>query len=153
MITELKLITRNKVEGYNFEFSNMDIEFDNRGFLKTCNSDEGLNQNFMKAVITANQSDGYGTNLYKLLGKPNITYIKVKLMQEILTTMYVLREAQLGLYNDSNGNFDSGQIVNKVANLYFKDVSPTSIFIDVKVQSLKKSIENSKNLNEINITV
>lgn len=155
MIKDLKLFSRNKATNTNdFEFSNMDIEFDNRGFFVRCeNSDEGLNQNFLKAVATSVQDDGYGTNLFKLLGKQNLTFIKVKLMQEILNSIFTLRENQINEYNKYNGNYDNGMILNRIANLYFKDITNTSIYIDAKAQSLKKDLENSLDLHEINLTI
>ncbi len=153
-IQELKLISRlnpNVVEDIPFNgFS--DLDYDDVGFWVRCNTDEGLEQNFAKAVLTSVQTNGYGTNIRKLIGKKTLSFIQGQLVGEIISTIDTLKSHQAAFIN-SYPSYDKGQAVGNLYNLKVSKTAPNKLNVNVKVSSLDGEEKNTQQLPELGFQV
>lgn len=154
MIEEVKLISRNKnnnpIEDLPFNgFS--DIEYDSYGNWVKCSGDEGLFQNFAKAIMT-NPFSNYGTFFRRLLGKKNTFFIKVKLLSDISTSLNTLKRIQLEFLNNFP-TYNKKLIIGKLYSLLVLRTSPTSLNVDAKLSSLDEEIKNNSQYSELNLRV
>lgn len=154
MIEDLKLVNRlenNDVLNQTPFNSSSDIDFDNLGHFKRC-TDDGLEQSFLKSILTETQLDGYGTDIYSFIGKKNIEYIKGRLLTEILSTVSILSTAQKNYLRQYN-TFDKDSIVHKIYNLLGTKTDKNSLQISCSVRSLLDEWKDESSLQEINIQV
>lgn len=155
MISELKLFSRTEDGVIDFTpfQSSADIEYDQFGFPIRCTSEEGLEQNLLKSVLTSTQSeDGYGTDFKSIIGKKNLDFIRVKLMQEILSSLSVLRKYQLDFLS-KNPTYDKKNIIGSVVNIKTSQISGTSFVVSTKIRSQNDLDKNTDTLQESNITL
>lgn len=156
MIEDIKLFNRisdSDVTNQTPFNSSADINFDENGnFVKCENSDEGIEQNLLKAVLTNLQIDGYGTDIVKLIGSQNHAYIKGKMLNEVTTAISVLKKYQMDFYKD-NPTYNKKSIINDILYLYVTDYDKTSIDVDVKIQSYYDYLKNQLSLKPIQINI
>lgn len=155
MIQELKLVNRD-TEGYitnetRFNGS-ADIDFDSSGNMVRCTGEEGLEQNILKAVLTSTQENGYGTDMFSILGKKNIEFIRGKLMYEILSTFEILRKNQLN-YLSQFPTYDKKNIAIRTFNIQSTKKQKTDLGVSLKVQSLDSYLKNKNSLDEVNFLI
>lgn len=125
-----------------------DIDFDIYGEPVMCTSEEGLEQNILKAILTGKQDDGYGTSFKSIIGHKNINYIRASLMYEILTSLSVLKKYQTS-YISNNPTYDKKSSIGSVENIKGNTVTNTSFEVSCKVRSLNDIETNSNKLQQI----
>jgi len=150
-IRELRLISRdsNSIVDHTPFNGSSDIEFDEFGGFKLCDDNTGLEQNLLKAVITGVQPDGYGTDFKSLLGRKNTGAIRAKLMQETLSSIAILKKAQMN-YLSVHPTYDKKNIIGQVANIQTNPVSKTEFEVNVQMLSLDDIEKNTTSLQSIN---
>ena len=155
MIEELKLINRNdEINDLNetpFNGSS-DIDFNENGNFVRCTEEEGLEQNVLKAILTGVQLNGYGTEIYSLLGKKNIEFLRSKLMYEILSTFHTLKNNQLS-YLSQFPTYNKTSVIGEIFNIKTEKKDKTSFRVSLKIMSLDSKIKNDEFVNDINFEV
>lgn len=153
MIEEVKLIPRKEniiTEDLPFNgFS--DINYDPYGNWEKCVGDEGLAQNFSKAILTYSNK-GYGTFFKKLLGKKNLNFIKGKMLSDVVTSLDTLKKNQLSFLNNFP-TYNKKSIVGNLYNLIVFKSSPQNLHINVKLSSLDEENKGKVVLDESNISI
>lgn len=153
MVKELKLINRNTSPDITNEtpFSgSSDIDFDASGNFVKISGQEALEQNVLKAVLTGVQLNGYGTEIFSLLGKKYIDSIRGKLLSEVISSLTKLKNNQLQ-YLQSEPNYDKNCVPSKVYNITTRKRSKTSLEISVQIRSLFQELTNDPNTQQINM--
>ena len=155
MIEEIKLTSRNLEEDTTNQTpfnGSSDIEFDDSGNIVRCKDDEGLEQNLLKAVLTSVQNNGYGTDMFSLLGKKNIEFIRGKLMYDVITSISLLKKFQFSYLNEFK-TYNKRNIISTIFNIKSDKKNKTSLQVSLKVQSLDSQLKNTKKLEEINFVL
>ena len=150
MIEELKLVNRND-EDSDFNETpfngSSDIDFTESGSIVRCTGEEGLEQNLLKAILTGIQPNGYGTTeVYGLLGKKNIEYVRTKLLYEIISTFNILKKNQLR-YLSSASTYNKQNIIAETTNIKTDKIKNTSFRVTFKVRSLDNQLINENLFN------
>lgn len=152
MITEVKLVNRNKsdfVDRTAFNGS-ADFDFDEYGEPIRCNSGEAFEQNLLKSILTSRQEeDGYGTRFKSVIGRSNTNFIRVALMSDVTTSLAVLKKYQLE-YSGKNPTLDKKTVIGELVNLKGNSVSSTSFEVSAKLRTLDDIEKNSDKLQEVN---
>lgn len=151
MIEELKLIERSPSNPNNqtsFD-GNADIIIDKYGQFERCTGEEGLVQNLIKAILTSHQLDNYGTLIRSLLHKKNLSFIRGRIMVDLLNSFSVLRKYQLKYYQDFP-TFDTKNIIMQTYEVFVNRLNALALLVNIKVQSLYNQKIQSNSLQEIN---
>lgn len=155
MIEEIKLVNRNLEEDTTNDTpfnGSSDIDFDDTGNIIKCVDEEGLEQNLLKAVLTSTQTNGYGTDMFSLLGKKNIELIRGKLMYNILTSLNFLKKVQSN-YLKQHATYNKKSMVANIFNIKSSKQTQTDLRVSLKVQSLDSLLKNEQKLEEVNFNV
>lgn len=163
MIDELKLVNRQTINfdstgGYTFGLlqdlnqtpfqSSADIEIDDDGQFLVCQNYDGIEQVILKAILTSSQLNGYGTDAYALLGKKNLTFIKGRLMTDIVESLNTVKSAQLKFLSE-NPTLNQKTIIAIILNVKVDKIGPTKIQSTINVQTLYDQILNKNNTKSI----
>lgn len=155
MIEEIKLVNRNLEEDTTNETpfnGSSDITFDDSGNIVRCVDEEGLEQNLLKAVLTSTQLNGYGTDMFSLLGKKNIELIRGKLMYNVLTSLNFLKKIQSS-YLQQFPTYNKKSIISNIFNIKSDKRTKTDLKVSIKIQSLDSQTKNLKKLEEVNFNI
>lgn len=150
-IQDIKLVNRgdeNFVDQTAFN-SDSDIDFSIYGEPVLCTSEEGLEQNLLKSILTSKQEDdGYGTSFKSIIGRKNTNFVRASLMYEILASLSVLKKYQAD-YLSKNPTYDKKSIIGSVENIKGNPVTKTSFEVLCKVRSLNDIETNANKLQQI----
>lgn len=135
MVNDLKLVNRFEqidVSNQTTFNSSADIDIDDQGWFKRCDGYEGLEQALLKAIFTETQLSGYGTDIYSLLGKKNMSYVKGKLLSEVVSTISIISGNQMKFY-DKVQTFDKRSIISSLKSItgYSVDKESLDIFCSI----------------------
>lgn len=143
MYSEIKLVARAKDSSGTPPIftASADIEFDSLGNFVMCNSDEGIEQITLKALLTeTSPNDNYGTDMVRLKGQKLRTVIQSVLVNELSQSFNLVKSNQKAFLT-KYATQDTGQVINTLR--YSKVVRPdkTTLSIRFGVQTLRNKLE------------
>lgn len=141
MIEELKLVNRlqtNEINQTPFQ-SASDIDINSNGEFVRCSDYDGIQQSVLKAIITSSQLNGYGTDIMTLLGKKNLTYLRGKIMSDVIQTLSVLKDAQ-NVFLSQNPTFNRKSVIDTILGVKSDKIGLTKIETSIEIQTLYESI-------------
>lgn len=153
MIEDLKLVNRtyDSINQSPFQ-SSSDIDIDETGNFVRCTDYEGIELVALKAIITSLQLNGYGTDAVKILGKKNLTFLRGKLMADVVQSLSTVKKAQLKFLS-SNPTYNRKAIVDKILAIKVDRTSNTGLQCMLSIQTLYDSLLNTSNTKTITTVI
>ena len=148
MIEELKLV--NRIEGLNqtpFQ-SSADIDIADDGSFVTCENYDGIEQVVLKAILTSLQANGYGTDVSKMLGKKNLTYLRGKVMTDVVQSLMKVKDSQMSFLKEYP-TYNRKSIIDTILSIKVDRVDNTRIQSTIDIQSLYDATLNKNNTKSI----
>lgn len=116
-----------------------DWDLDGNGNIKTIKKQEAMIQNTLKCVFTEKQANGYGTNIFDLIGQKDVMAKRISLMMDI--TMAIMSMKYFAKEQELAQNLSNDDIISTVPEFSVSEEEDNQSNIKIKMQIQTQSDE------------